>query len=101
MQPMLTAAWMMVMVVVSNALDLLPTAVVPTPQRTKAPAEVVVPEYAQTLYKATDYSVWCQSYLFVINFCAINGSKGNGLIAKSNLSHVVSTHVLVLNHTFM
>ncbi|KAG0722422.1 hypothetical protein GWK47_000580 [Chionoecetes opilio] len=56
MRVMVVAAWVVVMVAVCSALELLPTAVVPSPQRTQAPAEVVRAQYVQTLYKATDYS---------------------------------------------
>ncbi|XP_045598739.1 uncharacterized protein [Procambarus clarkii] len=36
--------------------ELAPSEVVNSPQRTVPPAEVLRPQYAQTLYKATDYS---------------------------------------------
>ncbi|XP_045137779.1 uncharacterized protein LOC123520025 [Portunus trituberculatus] len=88
MQPMLTAAWMMVMVVVSNALDLLPTAVVPTPQRTKAPAEVVVPEYAQTLYKATDYSTVMNT---LVPLWPTHATKFHDTVTTTVINQTIST----------
>lgn len=57
MQGMLKVAVVVVLVAAVATLELVPTKVQQLPQRTQAPAEVVRAQYAQTLYKATDYSV--------------------------------------------
>lgn len=57
MQGILKLAVVAVTVVAVAALELVPTRVQQPVQRTQAPAEVVRAQYAQTLYKATDYSV--------------------------------------------
>lgn len=64
-----------VLMTVVMTVELVPTKVLPPPQRTQAPAEVVRAQYAQTLYKATDYSV-----CFSLSLSLSNGVRSTNIL---------------------
>lgn len=67
MESLLRVVVVMVLVTAVVTVELVPTKVLPAVQQTQAPAEVVRAQYAQTLYKATDYSVCFPQLLFLLS----------------------------------